>query len=145
MFILPVISQAFKNSSYRQVPCCQFGFFRPQLLYPTEKALSGLLFHPFSYCAERLHKELLSSITKFNYNIRPCCNNLSSFLWPSFELLCIVTISLSIGLLHSSHNIIEAYQWVHFYLVFIIIIHSFIHSNLLWDSSSNIKDSSLLF
>ena len=124
MFILPVIRRAFKSYWYHQVPCCQFVFFRPHLVYTPELAFSGVNFQPLSYCGERLHKELLSSGIKFDYIIRICCNNLSLFQYLSYELLYVVTISLSIWTIHFSHTILGAHQWVDFYLSVNTIIPS---------------------
>ena len=141
VFISTLPRQALKRSWYHQVTCCQFLFLHPQLVYPPEKYFYGVIFHTSSSFAERLDNELLSSCIKFKYNTKICCNNLSLFWYPSVELLSVVTISLSIDLLHFLHTILVNDQWFIFYLSFNIIIHQ---SDLIWELSSNFKFLSLL-
>ena len=67
---------------YHQVPRGQFVIFQPQLVYPPDKALSGVIFNPLSYPRHwlegvaifptylRFREEFLSSGNKFNYITR---------------------------------------------------------------------------
>ena len=112
-FILPVVRKCFKRSWYHKVPRCQFLFLYPYLVYLPDQALSILRFQPWLYCAEMFHKYLISSGINLNYNIRFCFNNLSLFWYQIVKLLYVVTVSFSIGILHTSHTIIGYHQWVY--------------------------------
>ena len=96
------IFKKFLRSSSTSLSVC---VFHPQFVYPPDKALSRVIFQPLSYCAERFHKELLSSGTKFNYNIRLCCNNLRFiFISKCWTTLCSHHLTQNLYVPFFTHN-----------------------------------------
>ena len=102
---------SFRRYWNRQGHFCQFLPYHTKFLYYREKEMSGVIFQPSYYpqhifegitlfpTSVRLNKEVLYIDVKFNYTTRLCCNSLSLSWYTSVELIYVITISLSIGVL----------------------------------------------